>query len=112
MPGDIRELNQSWNQGPDKIIPTDSVFVNKLNQASKIRLDELDSKIVPPLSIYTMFKRSVDQKPNHDALVFKNTPDGEWIRFSLLEYWKICRKAAKSFIKVIQVKAQLRSTKK
>ena len=102
MPGDIQELNQSWNQGPDKIIPTDAVFVNKLNQAYKLRTDELDGKIVPPISIYTMFKRSVEQKPNHDALVFKNTPDGEWVRFSLLEYWKICRKAAKSFLKVIR----------
>jgi hypothetical protein len=103
MPYDIQELIQSWNQGPDKIIPSDALFVNKLNQAYKLRIEDLDGKIVPPISIYTMFKRSVDQKPNHDALVFKNSPDGGWIRFSLLEYWKICRKAAKSFIKVIQV---------
>jgi hypothetical protein len=102
MPSDIQESKQSWNQGPDKIISTDSEFVSKLNQACKIRLDDLDSKIVPPLSIYTMFKRTVDQKPNHDALVFKNNPNGEWIRFSMLEYWRICRKAAKSFIKVVE----------
>jgi hypothetical protein len=90
-----------WGAGPDKLMPAESHTSTKLNQPVKLRLGELDAIKYPPLSLYTAFKKTVDARPDHDALCYqaKSTAD-PWMRFSYLEYWKMTNKAAKSFIKV------------
>jgi hypothetical protein len=92
--------NVLWSAGPDKLMPAESYYSTKLDQPVKLRLGELDAKKYPPISIYTSFKKTVDMRPDHDALCYKPKPDGPWLQFSYLEYWKMCNKAAKSFIKV------------
>jgi hypothetical protein len=92
--------NVLWSAGPDKLMPAESFISNRLDQPVKLRLGEADAKKYPPISIFTAFKKTVDQRPDHDALCYKIDPEGQWLRFSYLEYWKMCHKAAKSFIKV------------
>jgi hypothetical protein len=90
-----------WASGPDNICPSTSFRSNKLNQPVKLCLSELDSNKFPPLSIYTIFKRTVNQRTDYPALAFKKSNDDPNFTFlSYSEYWKVCQKAAKSFIKV------------
>ena len=87
--------------GPDTILNAYSFTSSKLNQPVKLRLSEVDMEKYPPLSVYTMFKRTVEKMPHHNALAFKATnSQSQWAYFTYEEYWKICNKAAKSFIKV------------
>jgi hypothetical protein len=58
-------MTSSWHYGPDEIAPAQSFQTAKLDEAVKLRL-ELDNRV--PISIYTMFKRTVDQLPKHTAL--------------------------------------------
>jgi hypothetical protein len=88
----------TWQNGPDQLIPTTRIHTDTLHLPVKIDLRDGDLKKYPPMSIYTMFKRTVDKRPDHVALCFKK--NNQWVRLTFLEYWKITQKAAKSFIKV------------
>jgi hypothetical protein len=93
-------LNQDFHLGPDNLYPADSFVSTDLSKGVKIRLADNNAVKYKPMSIYTMFKNTVDKNPDHEALAFKPDPNGPWCKFSYLEYWKIVNKAAKSFIKV------------
>ena len=90
-----------WNLGPDELMPANSYYSCELATPVLLKSKENDAKKYPPISIYTMFKCTVDKKPHHPALGFKPKPEDPWHFFSYLEYWKMCVIAAKSFISVI-----------
>ena len=88
--------------GPDTVLHATSFTSYKLSQPVILKLGEIDAKKYPPLSVYSMFKNTVDLSPHHNALAFKTSnPQTKWAYFTYEEYWKICNRAAKSFIKVI-----------
>ena len=89
-----------FHSGPDGLYPADSFISTDLSKGVKLRLNESNAIKYKPMSIYTMFKNTVDKNPDHEALAFKTHPNGPWCKFSYLEYWKAANKAAKSFIKV------------
>lgn len=89
-----------WSGGPDQLIPTDSLTSSQLDKPVKLRFSEADVKKFPPISLYSVFKKTVDTRPDHDALVYRASAKDPWLKFSYLEYWKACHKAAKSFIKL------------
>ena len=91
---------EEWSLGPDALMPADSLTISDIRRPVKLRLGETDAKQYPPISIYTIFKRVADQRPDADALAYKSDPKGPWIKLTYSEYWKICNKAAKSFIQV------------
>ena len=92
--------NYDWKDGPDNVCPADSTMSCQLGQPVKLRLTSADEKRYPPVSVYGLFKKLVGFRPHHDALAFKNNIEDDWIKFSFDEYWKMCNKAAKSFIKL------------
>ena len=92
--------SKNWCAGPDMLIPADSYQTFKLDGAVKLRLDAKNEAQFTPISIYTMFKRTVDAKPNHPALAYQLESDGEWFEYSYMDYWVLCHKAARSFIKL------------
>lgn len=98
----VPELNAAvsttWSKGPDELIPCDSFYSNSLGTAVKLRSKDNDDKRYPTMSMYTMFKRTVDANPNHPALAYKSAD--KWCFFSYAEYWRMCLKAAKSLIKL------------
>ncbi|CAF0978778.1 unnamed protein product [Brachionus calyciflorus] len=95
-----RTSNYDWKNGPDQLCPADSTMSSQLSQPVRLRLTDLDKVKYPPISIFSMFQRTVKSKPDHDALAYKPTADSEWLKFSFEEYWKMCQKAAKSLIKL------------
>ena len=91
----------SYSNGPDMVLRAHSFTSTKLDQPVKLRIGEIDEQKYVPISIYSMFKKTAETKPSHKAIGFKNSNSQiEWAYFSFEEYWKICNKAAKSFIKV------------
>lgn len=92
--------SNEFDSGPDGLHPADSLSVSDIRKAVKLRLSDNNAIKYKPMSVYTMFKNTVDKNPDHEALAFKTSNDGVWCKFSYLEYWKIVQKAAKSLIKV------------
>jgi hypothetical protein len=89
------------SNGPDMLVETHSFISSKLNQAVRLRIGEVDAYKYVPISIYSLFKKTVEKKPDHKAICFKSSnAQKEWAYFTYEEYFKICNKAAKSFIKV------------
>lgn len=93
-------VGNTWSAGPDKIMPAESHTSTKLNQPVKLKTGELDLKHFPPLSIYSAFAKTAKARPDYPALAYKQNHESPWAYFSYSEYWKMCVKAAKSFIKV------------
>jgi hypothetical protein len=91
--------SNEWESGPDELMLANSFYSNKLNIPVKLRSNEIDAKKYPVMSIYTVFKKTVNQQPNHHALVYKGD-NSSYIYLTYNEYWKKCTTAAKSFIKV------------
>ena len=88
-----------WNLGPDALIPAENYHATRLDQPIKLRLSKNNSGTkYPPMSIYTMFKKTVDKYPQTVALAYKK--DTSWIKINFQEYFDMCKKAAKSFIHV------------
>lgn len=85
----------------DKLADADSFTSSDLSKAVKLRGDESSFEKYPPLTVYTMFKQTVEQGPEAPALAFKPRSDPNspsWIYINYAEYFEICKKAAKSFI--------------
>jgi long-chain-fatty-acid--CoA ligase ACSBG len=85
----------------DRLAPADSFTSSDLSKAVKLRGDESILEKYPPITIYTMFKQTVEQNPEAKALAFKPRSDPNstsWIYLNYSEYFEICKNAAKSFI--------------
>jgi long-chain-fatty-acid--CoA ligase ACSBG len=87
-----------WNSGPDELMPSDSFYSSKLNISVKLRSKETDKNKFPIKSIYTTFKKTVQDRPDHPAIAFKN--NDTWNYFNYADYWRICNQASRSFIKI------------
>lgn len=101
LPTHYAAAKTEWTGGPDKLCPAESYFATRLDEAVSLRYTEPDLKKFPPLSVYSIFKQTVSQRPDHPALAFKKSGDDDrFTMLSYLEYWRVAHKAAKSFIKV------------
>jgi hypothetical protein len=70
--------------GPDNIIPSTSFYASKLDDCVKLRNDKsvlnLTNNTITsyqPVSIFTQFKKIVNEGPNHIALGNKKASDTE-----------------------------------
>ena len=94
------ENGKFWSAGPDHIMPIESYMSTSMNKPVKLRINDTTDRKIPPISIYSMFKSVVDARPDHPALVFQNSMDEPWETYSYMDYWILCHKAARSFIKL------------
>ena len=53
---------------------------------------------VPPITVSQMFQETVRKFPSHPALRYKE--EGEWKSIAYSRYYKLCSRAAKSFLKL------------
>ena len=98
----VEELNVSngeWDLGPDTLMPAESFYSSRLDVPVILKSKDVDKTKYPIYSIYTVFKQTVTQRPDFPALAQKI--NNEWFYYSYDSYWKLCHKAAKSFIKVL-----------
>ena len=95
---DSTNFYQTDHVGPDELCMADSLYSDSLSKAVLLRSKSVDQAKFPSMSIYTMLKQTVDARQNQNAIAYKSNEI--WYYFTYLEYWKMCMKAAKSFIKV------------
>jgi hypothetical protein len=113
-----------WCMGPDNLHPARSYTTSRLDEAVKLRLDNHPFRVdrmavdFKPISIFSKFKNTVELgsdriamgrclRGTKDAVFFKlsfqsqvTNQNGTVNRISYGDYWNLCLKAAKSFIKV------------
>ncbi|RNA00070.1 long-chain-fatty-acid-- ligase ACSBG2 [Brachionus plicatilis] len=97
MIDEIETIRDVWKDGPDTLCPADSYFSSSLDQPVLLRQGTDKYK---PMSIYTMFKNLIDENPFHYALAYKKNLNDDWIKITFNDYWKMCHRAAKSFIQL------------
>jgi hypothetical protein len=62
----------NWQNGPDKIHPAKSFTSTRLDEAVKLRVT---NHLMTPVSIYSIFKKTVERHPDKTAL-------GKFLKFN------------------------------
>ncbi|XP_051888967.1 long-chain-fatty-acid--CoA ligase ACSBG2-like [Pristis pectinata] len=83
---------------PARIAPATSLWTTEKSSAVKIRMEESGRGADSPLTVGQMFKLTVRNFGHHDALAFKL--EDHWEKITYKQYYSLCRKAAKSFLKL------------
>ena len=65
--------NTVWNGGPEELCPANSYLSVNLTDAVKIRMTNNDYTDYKPISIYSVFRNTVQENGNHPALGNLNT---------------------------------------
>ena len=63
-----------------------------------LAIGESDTEAMKPITVGQLFQKTVEKLPRHAALKYKE--DGTWKTFTYNEYYELCIRAAKSFLKV------------
>jgi hypothetical protein len=66
--------NTAWNSGPDELCPASSHISVNLTDAIKLRMTNNDYTDYKPISIYSIFRNTVQENGNHPALGNLNAP--------------------------------------
>lgn len=70
------------SSGPDQIFPSDVYTTTQATGAVKLKIDERGMGSIPPLSVPTLFQRTVSRHMDHPALCVKR--DGKVRRKALI----------------------------
>jgi hypothetical protein len=73
----------------DQLLAADSFTTSDLDKPVKLRLGEYDSKKYPPITVYTMFKQRVEERPDALALGFKPKSDPDRSRVELSYIFRV-----------------------
>lgn len=81
------------------LAPALSLWTADAKGSVRLRIEE--ACLEEPVTVHQMFKASVEKYGNIYALASKK--NNKWEKITFLEYYNFCRRAAKSFIKVLCV---------
>ena len=85
--------------GPDRIIPAENLTTTRPDGCVKLRdHDPQDLTSMPPISVISMMKQTVEKRGNELALRVKR--DDVWQEWTYQQYWDEAKLAAKAFIKL------------
>ncbi len=85
--------------GPDQLIPADSLTTTKPDGYVKLRnYDPEDKNARTPISVITMMKETVDR--HGDELALRVKRNDEWLEWTYKQYWEESRTIAKAYIKL------------
>ena len=85
--------------GPDRIIPSENLTTTSPDGCVKLRDHDLeDLKNMPPISVISMMKQTVDK--HGDKLALRVKREDAWHEWTYQQYWDESRIVAKAFIKL------------
>lgn len=93
IPGQIN-VGQAYASTP--LAPAHSLWTADARGSVKLRIEEGCAE--EAVTVHQMFKASVEKYGNNYALASKK--NNKWEKITFLEYYQMCRRAAKSFLKV------------
>lgn len=85
-------------QGPDTLLPADSIVSWKRSEPVKLRLGDKGVSAEKPFSVITLVRNTVKKFPNVNAFAVKR--NGQWVKTTYRQYLDNIWQAAKSFIKL------------
>ena len=84
--------------GPDQILPAENITTTQPDGCVKLRNHGGQNDSLPPLSVVSMMKNTVEKHGGQIALRVKR--NDEWLEWSYQQYWDEAKIAAKAFIKL------------
>jgi len=85
--------------GPDRIIPSDCLTTTRPEGSVKLRdHDPQDLENMPPISVISMMKKTVEK--HGDAIALRVKREDVWLEWTYQQYWDEAWLAAKAFIKL------------
>ena len=84
--------------GPDQILPAENITTTQPDGCVKLRNHSGQIDSLPPLSVVSMMKNTVEKHGGQIALRVKR--NDEWLEWSYQQYWDEAKIAAKAFIKL------------
>lgn len=82
----------------DKLAEATSFITTKAGEAVILR-DSNEIVPVKAVTVVTLFERACETFPDSPALLYKTTPDSEWLKITFKEYYNLVIVAAKAFTK-------------
>ncbi|XP_033107079.1 long-chain-fatty-acid--CoA ligase ACSBG2-like [Anneissia japonica] len=83
---------------PGELAPAESIYTHNANAAVKLRMGTSGTAAYPPETLPTLFARIAKNYSNAKALADKR--NGEWKFWTYEQYYRDCKIAAKSFLKL------------
>lgn len=84
--------------GPDLLVEAGDLWTTQRDAAVKLRTETEGPLSETPVSVVTVFQRTVKRFPKHAALCQK--VDGQWKNWTYDEYYRDVRQVARAFIKL------------
>ncbi|KAI0214317.1 hypothetical protein LSAT2_000559 [Lamellibrachia satsuma] len=84
--------------GPDEIVPAESVMTWHRSEAVKLRMQSTGHLSEKPISLPTLLLNASRKYADKTALAVKR--NGDWVKWNYEDYYKEARTAAKAFIKL------------
>lgn len=88
------DVSQAFSSTP--LAPAHSLWTTDARGSVKLRIEEGCTE--EPNTVHQLFKSSVEKYGNKHALASKK--NNKWEKITFLEYYQLCRRTAKSFLKV------------
>ncbi|XP_029953055.1 long-chain-fatty-acid--CoA ligase ACSBG1 isoform X1 [Salarias fasciatus] len=92
----LEEINIAEDSAGTSLAPAHSLWTTDAGGSVLLRMD--DGCPEKPVTVHQMFKTAVERYGNMHALASKI--NDKWEKITFFEYYQLCRKAAKSFIKL------------
>lgn len=84
--------------GTATLTPADQLWSTHRDKAVKLRMEGSGIASETPRTVHQLFLEAVEQCGDYPAL--KSKKEGQWVTLTWRDYYKQCRAAAKSFLKV------------
>lgn len=92
----IGQINVDQSFASTSLAPAHSLWTTDARGSVKLRIEEGCAE--EPVTVHQMFKASIEKYGNKHALASKK--NNKWEKITFLEYYQMCRRAAKSFLKL------------
>lgn len=91
----LRWIRSCSSVGPDRVLPATNLVSTDPLKPVKLRMDDSEVGSREPFSIQTMFRRTVERFPDHNAMQIRR--NGEWVKYTFTDYYSNARTLAKAF---------------
>ena len=86
--------------GPDQIIMIDNYVAWKADGHCKLRLPDMESNKIKPLSLVTLVQDTCNSPDSANHTAFKVKQNGEWISWTYAQYYDDIQCLSRAFIKL------------
>ncbi|XP_056274178.1 long-chain-fatty-acid--CoA ligase ACSBG2-like [Pseudoliparis swirei] len=84
--------------GPAPLAPADELWSTSRHKAVRLRMEGSGPASETPMTVHQLFLQTVNTYGDHPALASKK--EGQWVTLTWRQYYRQCRAAAKSFLKL------------